>query len=82
MRRAAVVALASVGDAKSVPVLFRALGATTNAEAQQTIEMVLASLKGGPGVDEQIAALLDGKFSVLNPILIDAAGSPGQPRFR
>ncbi|MBI5387398.1 MAG: HEAT repeat domain-containing protein [Verrucomicrobia bacterium] len=76
VRKAAVVALAGVGDAASVPVLAKALNAATNVDEQQTIEMALASLKGGDDVDKQIAALLQ-TASVPKPGLINVLSRRG-----
>ena len=77
VRRAAVIALASVGDARAVPVLAKALNSSTNVEEQQTMELALASLKGGEKVDQQIAALLQSKVALRRPILINVLARRG-----
>lgn len=72
VRQAAVVALASVGDAGSVPVLAKALGSAPNAASQQTIEMALASLKGGAQVDQAMLKLLANAAPTAKVGLINA----------
>lgn len=57
VRRAAVLALARLGDIASVPALASALSAESASREQQTIEMALASFPGA-AVDRQLIALL------------------------
>ena len=92
VRRAAVSAFATIGDASSVPVLAKALGAATSSSDQQTLEMTIAALPGGAAVDQQILGLLKTaapatQASLVNvlarranrtsvPAILDAADSP------
>ena len=54
VQKAAISALASAGDASSVPVLAKALTSATSFAAQQPITIALVSLKGGEAVDRRI----------------------------
>jgi HEAT repeat protein len=57
VRQAAVVAFARIGNAGDVPELAKAMRAAQASE-QSTLELAMASLQGGAGVDQAILSLV------------------------
>jgi len=76
VRQAAVVALVQVGDASVVPALAQLL-VNGAAAQQQTLEMALASLKGGEQVDREIIRTLETGPAAARPGLMNAAARRG-----
>lgn len=77
VRRAAVTALAQVGDETAVPVLAKSLVTHTTAAEQQMVEMALASLPGGARVDAALVQALKTSAPAALPGLMNAAGRRG-----
>jgi HEAT repeat protein len=70
VRRAAITALGRVGDVSSVPVLSRAIAASTEPEEQRALETALISLNGGTPVDNAILRELTNSSSNTRVSLI------------
>jgi len=77
VRRAAIRALGSLGDASTVPVLTKALAANPTEEDRQAVEAALVNLKGGDAVDRALSAALKEKTAVARASIVSVLGKRG-----
>ena len=71
VRRAAIMALADIGDASAAIVLIKALSTVGSADDQQVIATALSNLEGNEAVDESIMASLKNSLAPMRAILIE-----------
>jgi len=71
VRRAAIMALADIGDASAATVLIKALSTVGSADDQQVIATALSNLEGNEAVDESIMASLKNSLAPMRAVLIE-----------